>query len=155
MKFFINLSLITGALLLPLPSIAIEPIDGYYSNDILGAVDEAKERPHHYDYSNTYRYKRTTAQSIHLNQIDLTDLEDTHLSMTNNDEIKDNAEQNEPSKELSFDNDGVERFKVIDQSFELPTSVLPKDSGISTSLMGKLSSTGIINNTTVHSTPRP
>ncbi len=133
----------------------MEPIDGYYSNDVLGAVDEAKERPHHYDYSNTYRYKRTTAQSIHLNQIDLTDLEDTHLSMTNNNSNKDNTEQKKPSEELSFVNDGIESFKIIDQSFELPSSVLPKNSGISTSLMGKLSSTGIINNTTVYSTPRP
>ena len=35
---------------------AIEPMDNYYANDVIDAVNQAKERPHHYDYSSTYRY---------------------------------------------------------------------------------------------------
>lgn len=134
-------------------SFGIEPIDGYYSNDLLGAVDEAKERPHHYDYSNTYRYKRTTAQSIHLNQINLNDLENTHLSMSNtNIDSKDN---NQASKNLPLDNENFESIELSEQFITVPKSVLPKNTGTSISIMGELSSSGIINNTTIQSTPRP
>ncbi len=51
---------------------SIEPMDDYYAADLLEAVDQAKARPHHYDYSNHYRYKRTTAQSIDLKSFKLT-----------------------------------------------------------------------------------
>ena len=132
---------------------AMEPIDGYYSNDLLGAVDEAKERPHHYDYSNTYRYKRTTAQSIHLNQIDLNDLEDTHLSMTKTN--KGNNNEHLIAEEISLDNDSLNPLNKSDQSILLPSASLPKNTATSISLMGELSSSGILNNSTLQSTPRP
>lgn len=132
---------------------AIEPIDGYYSNDLLGAVDEAKERPHHYDYSNTYRYKRTTAQSIHLNQIDLNDLEDTHLSMTKTN--KENNNKHLIAEEISLDNDSLNLLNESDQSILLPSASLPKNTATSISLMGELSSSGILNNSTLQSTTRP
>ena len=40
--------------------------DDYYANDVLKAIKEAKHRPHHYDYSNVYRYSRTTSQSLDI-----------------------------------------------------------------------------------------
>ncbi len=50
-------------LLLPLPS-AASPRDNYYSTDIFTAVEEARQRTHHYDYSHALRYNRSTSQSI-------------------------------------------------------------------------------------------
>ena len=157
MSFYIKKVLfISGILLFPLLGSAIEPMDGYYSNDLLGAVDEAKERPHHYDYSNTYRYKRTTAQSIHLNPINLADLESTHLSMRNlNENREEDINQNLASEELSLDSNEIGSFDIVDQKVIIPNAVLPKNTGTSISLTGKLSSTGIINNSTILSTPRP
>jgi hypothetical protein len=62
-------------------SYGVEPMDNYYADDLIDAVNQAKERPHHYDYSSTYRYKRTTAQSIDLNRLDLNELDETRLEM--------------------------------------------------------------------------
>jgi hypothetical protein len=63
-------------------ALSIEPMDDYYANDLLDAVDQAKSSPHHYDYSSTYRYKRTTAQSIELNRLKLEELDNTRLKTT-------------------------------------------------------------------------
>lgn len=41
-------------------------VDEYYSSDIYNAIKEAKVRTHHYDYSNSLRYERTTSQSIQI-----------------------------------------------------------------------------------------
>lgn len=62
-------------------SYSLEPMDNYYADDLIDAVNQAKERPHHYDYSSTYRYKRTTAQSIELNRLDLEEMDETRLDM--------------------------------------------------------------------------
>lgn len=40
--------------------------DQYYSSDIFNAINEAKIRTHHYDYSQSLRYDRTTSQSIQI-----------------------------------------------------------------------------------------
>lgn len=40
--------------------------DEYYSDDIFTAIEEAKHRTHHYNYSRSKRYNRTTSQSIQL-----------------------------------------------------------------------------------------
>lgn len=40
--------------------------DDYYSSDIYNAIKEAKIRTHHYDYSSSLRYDRTTSQSIQI-----------------------------------------------------------------------------------------
>lgn len=47
------------------PSLVLRA-DEYYSNDIFTAIAEAKERTHHYDYSNALRYNRSTSQSIQI-----------------------------------------------------------------------------------------
>lgn len=69
-------------ILLSFNALSIEPMDNYYSHNIYDAVNQAKARPHHYDYSNTYRYKRTTAQSIELKRLNLEELEQTHLEIS-------------------------------------------------------------------------
>ncbi len=133
----------------------IESMDDYYSNNLLGAVDEAKERPHHYDYSNTYRYKRTTAQSINLNRINLTELEDTHLSMTAQ------GTDEEEILELRADNDIASRELNPDIKNALlnntPTinTFLIQNTGVAHSTNGSTSSSGILNHSTMISTPRP
>jgi len=134
---------------------AIESMDGYYSNDLLGAVDEAKEKPHHYDYSNTYRYKRTTAQSIDLNRINLNELEETHLSMSaqgNDDadilEVRSNGE-------FSQGDQRVELNKVPANSTFTNSSFILQNTGVARSTNGATSSSGILNQSTLISTPRP
>ena len=134
---------------------AIESMDGYYSNDLLGAVDEAKEKPHHYDYSNTYRYKRTTAQSIDLNRINLNELEETHLSMSaqgNDDtgilEVRSNGE-------FSQGDQRVELNKIPANSTFTNSSFILQNTGVARSTNGATSSSGILNQSTLISTPRP
>jgi len=51
--------------ILPLSTYAFSsPHDEYYSSDIFTAIAEARQRTHHYDYSNATRYNRSTSQSI-------------------------------------------------------------------------------------------
>ncbi|MEH6344940.1 MAG: hypothetical protein V7785_07645 [Bermanella sp.] len=150
-----NTTLFLGLFLLPIISSAIEPMDGYYSNDLLGAVDEAKETPHHYDYSNTYRYKRTTAQSINLNQIDLQELEKTHLSMTAKNNDKNDILEDPTSPDTFKISEVFQTIGENEQGLGPLSNTLPKNTGRSVSLMGELSSFGIRNESTLHSTTRP
>jgi len=53
--------------------------DDYYSNDLETAVEEARNRTHHYDYSNSLRYERTTSQSIRFTRLANDDLEETTI----------------------------------------------------------------------------
>jgi hypothetical protein len=54
------------ALLTPALSWGVNPHDQYYADDIFTAIDEAKKRPHHYDYSTAKRYNRSTTQSLDI-----------------------------------------------------------------------------------------
>lgn len=58
---------------------AINPNDDYYSDDIFKAIKEAKKSPHHYDYSNSKRYNRTTTQSIEIPRLLNTEMKDTSI----------------------------------------------------------------------------
>lgn len=49
--------------------------DAYYADDLNAALSEARQRTHHYDYSNAMRYNRSTSQSISLTRIRNQDLE--------------------------------------------------------------------------------
>ena len=51
--------------------------DDYYSDNLDAAVEEARKRTHHYDYSSTLRYERTTSQSIQFPRLLNTELETT------------------------------------------------------------------------------
>jgi hypothetical protein len=52
--------------LAPALSWGVNPHDEYYTDDIFTAIDEAKKRPHHYDYSSAKRYNRSTTQSLDI-----------------------------------------------------------------------------------------
>lgn len=53
--------------LLSVSVLAVSPQhDQYYSDDIFTAIEEAKQRTHHYDYSRAHRYNRSTSQSIQI-----------------------------------------------------------------------------------------
>ncbi len=136
---------------------SIEAMDGYYSNDLLGAVDEAREKPHHYDYSNTYRYKRTTAQSINLNRIDLDELENTRLDIAATQvegssedilELHQNTEVAQGEPQLKLNNSPSHK------SFT-STQFILQNTGVARSTNGATSSSGISNQSTLIATPRP
>lgn len=129
----------------------MEPLDNYYAKDIHQAVNQAKERPHHYDYSNTYRYKRTTAQSIELNRLNLNELEDTLLtidgkSVTISPKISENDVVALDVKEV-----------IIPENQSITISIdafLPISSEYQ-SQFGAHKSTNVINQGQVISTPKP
>jgi len=52
--------------LAPTLSWGVNPHDEYYADDIFTAIEEAKKRPHHYDYSRAKRYNRSTTQSLDI-----------------------------------------------------------------------------------------
>jgi len=134
---------------------AIDSMDGYYSNDLLGAVDEAKEKPHHYDYSNTYRYKRTTAQSIDLNRINLNELEETHLSMSAQGNDDADILDVRPNGELAQGEQRVELIELPTNNTFTSSSFILQNTGVARSTNGATSSSGILNQSTLISTPRP
>jgi hypothetical protein len=130
---------------------AIEPMDNYYANDVIDAVNQAKERPHHYDYSSTYRYKRTTAQSIELNRLDLNELDETRLDMQGNviDLIPDASEEDIVSL-----NDEKNVPSQSNTRFTPPPAVIPVNTQYESSY-GNHYSNGVMNQGTLVSTPRP
>jgi hypothetical protein len=132
---------------------SIEPLDNYYSEDLMDAVTQAKEQPHHYDYSNSYRYKRTTAQSIDLNRIDLEEMDDTRLSInTNKPETNDTVEVTNLSIESSLPQQSDSKsIKTISPIFD---NNIPLSSSYQNSA-GSYQASGIIQSGTITSTPRP
>jgi hypothetical protein len=134
-----------------LNSYAIEPMDNYYANDVLDAVNQAKEQPHHYDYSSTYRYKRTTAQSIELNRMDLNELDETRLQIQGKSvDLIPSASKEEI---LSLKDD---RKVPTDSANTLAPAqtIIPVNTQYESSY-GNHYSTGVMNQGTLVSTPRP
>lgn len=134
---------------------AIEPQDNYYSSDLSNAVHQAKETPHHYDYSSNYRYKRTTAQSIELNRLDLDELDETRLEITINDtDATHVASMNNVSEDkvtilkqdgLTLDRNSAPNIRVLTPTLNSSFS----------SNIGNFKTTGIQQNGVLISTPRP
>ena len=157
LSFFFYGSVLTSSLI-SIDCLAIEPMDQYYADDLTEAVDQAREQPHHYDYSGTYRYKRTTAQSIELNRLDLGELDDTRLEMdagqpnsnsdplTDDGKTKDQFFEDTPSKLTSFKSDS--------STLTSTNPVLPQGSYYKTG-RGEYRTTGIRSSGIVTSTPRP
>lgn len=134
-----------------------DALDNYYSDDLLDAVSQAKEQPHHYDYSNSYRYKRTTAQSIELNRLNLHELDETRLSSHKS--ISSSANSN-----VKHDNNSIE---LVDTDRDAPSSLTrqteikpvfsntaPLNSSYQNSA-GSYHTSGIVQNGSLTSTPRP
>ena len=129
---------------------SIEPMDNYYSQDILEAVHQARDVPHHYDYSNTYRYKRTTSQSIELNRLNLEELEKTYLTIDG--EIPKDTSLLSNNKVVSLEQD-VSLPKQ--PSLELNTGTSLPTNSTYQSQYGTHKSTNVMNQGTLTSTPRP
>lgn len=129
----------------------IEPMDDYYANDLLEAVDQAKAKPHHYDYSNHYRYKRTTAQSINLNRLNLEELDETRLKASQSDQrISDDlVVANNQSDNSNASHSISQKHQDIKNVISLPTHSSYE------STHGKFSTTGITGESILISTPRP
>lgn len=66
-------------ILLPLSG-AASPQDNYYAADIFTAVEEARQRTHHYDYSHALRYNRSTSQSIPIPRLLNQEMADTLIA---------------------------------------------------------------------------
>ena len=149
-------------LMFPIYAWPIEAMDNYYANDLLDAVDKAKQDPHHYDYSKNYRYKRTTAQSIHLNRLDLEELDETRVDIAPN--------QVESIAQGPLDQENPSFIKSVNgQEHSLSNDIFSKDRKITSirntnslfldtshsNNMGNYTTTGIEQNGTLVTTPRP
>lgn len=133
-------------------SLAVEPMDNYYADDLIDAVNQAKERPHHYDYSSTYRYKRTTAQSIEMNRLDLDEMDDTRLEMQGKAVSLLPGEQSiENPNQLPNEQNSPKQTNTASIPIQ---NVIPVSSHYH-SIYGQHSSEGIVNQGTLVSTPRP
>lgn len=129
---------------------AIEPMDNYYSHDIIEAVNQAREVPHHYDYSNTYRYKRTTSQSIELNRLNLEELENTYLTIDGT--IPDLNNKSDTSEVVTIDKEmSIPQQKSVEINIQQNFPV----SSEYNSQYGNHKSSGVIHQGVMISTPRP
>jgi hypothetical protein len=132
-------------------ALGIEPMDDYYAKDLLDAVDQAKSSPHHYDYSNNYRYKRTTAQSIDLNRLNLNELDETR--------VKTNSDAAETSSNIVIANDNESITSKSNQPnvnnhLIKQTSYIEKNTQYSSN-QGQIYSNGISDRSSITSTTRP
>ncbi len=135
---------------------AQENLDGYYSNDLLDAVLEAKQSTHHYDYSSTYRYKRTTAQSIEMDRLDLGEMEDTGLAGALDAPAAGVDTSSEEDSLVSVDDQLLRKEQAeVSQTYTLPTRGIATDSSVSHTQNGIMYSQGVENSSTLVSTPRP
>lgn len=73
---------LTMMLSAPVFSWAANPQDEYYADDIFAAIQEAKNRPHHYDYSRSKRYNRSTTQSLDIPRLLNQEMEKTSIDTT-------------------------------------------------------------------------
>ncbi|WP_419811619.1 hypothetical protein [Bacterioplanoides sp.] len=72
-------ALLISMLLLPAGvALASPQHDQYYSDDIFTAIEEARQRTHHYNYSRAKRYNRSTSQSIQIPRLLNTEM-DEHI----------------------------------------------------------------------------
>ena len=83
---------------LPL-AVAINPGDDYYSDDIFEAINEAKKRPHHYDYSSQKRYNRTTTQSIEIPRLMNAEMKETSIQSAQASDVNANLPQDTISED--------------------------------------------------------
>lgn len=146
MKYYLLLILASST------TLAMEPLDNYYSSELDSAVNQAREYPHHYDYSNYYRYKRTTAQSIELNRIGNDELDNTIVDIPEDSVQADEA----PEKQLSHQSNDYSPTNAFEQkgmSYQAPVAT---PTGTATYRNGQsvLSNSGIVDNSTIISRPR-
>lgn len=109
---------------LSLNAVAANPHDEYYSNDIFTAIEEAKQRTHHYDYSHAQRYNRSTSQSIPFSRLLNKEMAQTIVETPDSIDVDpqpQNADNREGETLTSRDN---EKFPNIQTApLSLPTNV--------------------------------
>ncbi len=133
-------------------SYSVEPMDNYYADDLIDAVNQAKERPHHYDYSSTYRYKRTTAQSIELNRLDLEEMDETRL------EMQGKSVSLLPDKDAPMTLNTEQKDDSTPDHNQARSILIQNNIPVNSqyqSHQGSLSSSGMLNQGNLVSTPRP
>jgi type II secretory pathway component GspD/PulD (secretin) len=145
-------------------TIAQQYADGYYTDDIGKAVNEARERPHHYDYSGTYRYKRTTAQSIDIERLDYEELDNTSIegavaaSAAGQADPEDDAAVLKQHSELRNNTDEERLRTGNNRVAETPSNQFGhfvQSTGNAVTPSGIMSSSGIYSESNLTSTPRP
>lgn len=90
---------------------ATNPADEYYADDIFAAIQEAKKRPHHYDYSRSKRYNRSTTQSLDIPRLLNQEMEKTSIDTSAATSI---TAADTPVSEMSQQEQNI--FKVGDES---------------------------------------
>lgn len=81
--------------------------DEYYSSDIFRAIEEAKERTHHYDYSSALRYNRSTSQSIQIPRLMNKDMAKTSIETPDLDPQEPESTPNLGENTIAKNTDGV------------------------------------------------
>lgn len=86
------------------PGVLATPSDQYYSTDIFTAIEEARQRTHHYDYSSALRYNRSTSQSIQIPRLMNREMAQTAIQTPDAGMESVTPETAETSRELNNDN---------------------------------------------------
>lgn len=105
--------LFTFAFLGPLLAHSLSPHDKYYSDNMDTAIEEARYRTHHYDYSRSQRYHRSTSQSIQLRRMLNTEMADATIKAPAEVNLQPEEEQQE-KKDARFAN-RADRFDNAQQ----------------------------------------
>lgn len=100
--------------------------DEYYSKDIFRAIEEARYRTHHYDYSGALRYNRTTSQSIQLPRLLNQEMAQTIIETP---DMVDNVVADTSSSSLNLDTSSATPDSV--RMLNSPTSINTNASDVS------------------------
>ncbi len=106
---------LTITLLLPTICWAVNPHDEYYAEDIFTAIEEAKKRPHHYDYSRAKRYNRSTTQSLDIPRLLNKEMGSTSIDSRTATSITaaDTPVSKQRSKQYEINDEGVSSSRIV------------------------------------------
>lgn len=103
---------------------AANPHDEYYSNDIFTAIEEAKQRTHHYDYSRAQRYNRSTSQSIQFSRLLNKEMAQTIVETPDSIDVDPKAETSDKLETDSLTPQDSDKMPAIDTALPaLPSNV--------------------------------
>ena len=123
-KIVIGLLGISAASALSLSTVAANPHDEYYSNDIFTAIEEARQRTHHYDYSHAQRYNRSTSQSIPLSRLLNKEMAQTIVETPDSIDVDPQAQNTENLDSETLSARDNEKLPTIEAApLSLPTNV--------------------------------
>ncbi len=109
---------------LSLNAVAANPHDEYYSNDIFTAIEEARQRTHHYDYSHAQRYNRSTSQSIPFSRLLNKEMAQTIVETPDSIDVDPQAQNTENLDSETLSARDNEKLPTIEAApLSLPTNV--------------------------------